>query len=176
MKVFIFAAATILIFMGFTVFQIDQNQYLQASALVKATANDCSDAAALYYDQEQYADGHKIFDKDQGNAAILHLLKTNLHLTAEMTFQRKMFQDTCHYTTYYFDGDGVMSTYMDGKFVSDRVITFPYLFEEVETEYQALISEAMVVVTINAGIADYKLKFITDPQLVRTSAHEYVSQ
>lgn len=165
MKVYLVAAATITIFAMFMVFQADNDQYLRQQVYLKQVANDCSNAASLYYDQEQYADGYKVFDKLNGNKVIKSLLETNLE--PHMDFE---------YYTYYFDESGKRTDFKGEQRISVQTITYPYKFYEPLTEYEKTVEGPIVIVTIDAGNKDYRLDFITDPKLIRTSGHEYVGE
>lgn len=166
MKVYIIAAATIVILTFFMVFQFDNDQYLRDQERLKNVADDCSNIASLYYDGQQYGEGYKIFNKVEGNKAITHILNTNL----------KMSEEPAQYFTYYFDGNGMMTCYKGVNLAEgEHFVGFPYLFKEELTGYTQLVNEATVVVTIDIGKADYQLAFINDPECIRTSGHEYVA-
>jgi hypothetical protein len=174
MKVFIVAASLLIVLSSFHVFAADTGSYLYAQMRVKSAANDCANAAALYSDPAAYALGHKVYDKDSGNAAALHVLKSALSLTDDMHFSAMagMLSSPCSWAVYYFDGDGGMEAWRDGVLQSSGSVAFPYHFTEPETLYEAEIREAAVIVTIDAGIFDYSSAFIEDPRLIRTSSYE----
>lgn len=173
MKVFIFSMAIVIIFSIFMIFQADNDGFLREQQYLKSVADDCSNAAALYYDQEMYADGVKVFNKAEGNTAILYVLKNNLHLNSDLTSEDDALQAAFRYYTYYFDGDGTMTTYEGDTLASQDTFSFPYQFREERTGYEQMVYEATVIVTIDAGEFNYRLATVSDPELIRTSGYEY---
>lgn len=174
MKVLITTCALALLFTMFTIFQSDNNQYLRYQERLKYEADNCADAAVLFYDEESFAEGIKIFKKEDGNAAIKYLMKRNLSLDDSFTSKNMMISEQHDYYVYYFDGNGEMSAYHKDHLVDSAYVGFPYLFKEQLTGYEQMVYEATVIVTIDAGKADYTLSFISDPMVIRTSGYEYV--
>ena len=174
MKTILITAATIIVLLTFTVFQIDNDSFMREQENLKRAADDCSAAASLYYDQEAYAIGTKIFNKAVGNEAILYLLKENLDLNSDLASNSSYFGQPFKYHVYYFDGDETMTKYIDGQLIIEKQgAKFPYLFREDLTGYSQEIREATVIVTIDAGPFNYRLSFIHDPECIRTSGYEY---
>lgn len=174
MKMYIVGFALLIIFTSFFSFQMTTDKFTEMQDVVKTAANDAADAAALLYDVDRYAGGEKVFNKEDGNKAILSIIKGNLKLEDGMMFQNPVLREACHYTTYFVDGTGEVSKYQDGLFVSSQTITFPFEFIEGNTNYTKTITEATVIVTIDAGKFDYPLAIIKDPKLIRTSGYEYI--
>lgn len=175
MKIYILTAAMVLLFSIFTVFQMDNNNYLLFQERLKTVANDAADSAALFYDEGKFSDGIKVFDKASGNAVILKVLTDSLPVDASMNVEEnKYVEGQIGYKTYYFDGTGYFTTYDDGVLSSVTSITYPYNFEEESTNYAVSIEEPTVIVTIDAGTFDYSLPVLTDPEAIRTSGYEYV--
>lgn len=173
MKTYIIGIACILIFSGFCCLQMMTDKFIEVESSLKSTANNSANIAALYYNEDEYAEGNRVFNKEEGNKAILFTIKENLKLNNDMTFKGDLLPDVCHYTVYYFDEIGKMSKYQDDSFINTETITFPYEFVEEKSNYKKTISKATIIVTIDAGRFDYPLVFIQDPKLVRTSAYEY---
>lgn len=170
MKVYIISAAIVIVLMGFFVFQTDHNRYMELTELLKSTANDCSHAAVLYYDKKNYSEGIKVYDKDSGNHVVLDLLKQTFSEGLTLRDQ------DINFSIYYFDGGenstGLLTEYQNGRRVQQKDISYPYRFEEEKTGYSQEIKEPTVVVTIDAGEYNYRLPFVSDPELIRTSAYE----
>lgn len=173
MKAFIISLALIIVLASFNTFQIDNNKYLQSRELYKMAADDCADAAALFYDEEEFSNGIKIFNKHEGNKVILHILNKALGASGELAWRNKYVSNMYNYFVYYIDGDGTYTSYKGNTVIEKKRIVFPYTFRESLTEYEQIIYEATVVVTIDAGKFNYRLRFIEDPDLVRTSGYEY---
>lgn len=175
MKVYILCIAVLIICTGFFFFQIGSDRQVEYSELIKSTANNAADAAALFYDKKKFSHGVKVYDKDAGNQAIAYIIKDNLNLTERMTFRSPYFSasEPIHYHAYYFDGDGKFTIYRDGSLQSSSSISYPYLFQEEKTGYKKTITVPTVIVTINAGSFKYQVQFIKDPDIIRTSGYEY---
>lgn len=173
MKEYIIGLPLILILVIFLAFQFDNDQFVQMQEFHKRVADDCADAASLYYDEEEFSEGIKIFKKDEGNKAIAYILKESLNLKGDLTAQTPYLKDTYTYYTYYFDGDGTLSQYKEKTLIDQKKIEYPYNFREERTGYEKKINFATVIVTVDAGKFDYRLAFINKPRLIRTSGYEY---
>ena len=77
------------------------------------------------------------------------------------------------YFAYYFDGDGKLYEYQNGTLKGTETIIYPYTFTEKLTGYKKQVEGPTVIVTIDAGIFDFRESFIKDPELIRTSSYEY---
>ena len=174
MKSILISAATIIILLAFTVFQFDNDMFMRQQEHLKRVADDCSAAASLYYNQEEYASGLKVFNKTIGNEAIRYLLEKNLNLNSDLTSKSAYFSQAFEYSVYYFDGNQTMTEFKNGQLVLENQNTaFPYSFTEKLTGYSKTIKEATVIVTIDAGPFNYRLSFINNPECIRTSGYEY---
>jgi hypothetical protein len=67
----------LLICSSFVFYQNDMGRYMRAQTALKALAEECAAGAALYFDEEAYADGHMIFNETEARAYIAHLLATS---------------------------------------------------------------------------------------------------
>jgi hypothetical protein len=56
-------------------FQSDAGRYARAQTYLKALAEECAAAAALFYDEEAYAEGWMVFNAREGGACISHILE-----------------------------------------------------------------------------------------------------
>ncbi|WP_312648908.1 hypothetical protein [Aminipila sp.] len=163
MKFLLYFFGIFLIFSAFSIYQVDNDIYLLQQEQLKHICDDCSAAAMLYYDEDSFAKGDKVFNKTAGNDAIEYLIQND-------------FKDQPkEYLTYYFEGDGTMTRYNGSQLVGEeKGIEYPYTFEEKLTGYKSLVSEPRVIVTIDMGDYDYRLTFMRDQRLIRTSGYEYV--
>lgn len=174
MKVLIFTCAISLLFSIFTLFQYDSNQRLKWQERIKWEADNASDAAALYYNPEEFSKGLKVFNKSEGNKAAEYVLKHNLDPDGNGVIQNECLKEKFEYYIYYFDGNGTMTYYKENTKLKEESFEFPYRFREPLTGYEQMIYGASVVVTIDAGAFDYSVSFIEDSQIIRTSGYEYV--
>jgi hypothetical protein len=74
---------TLLVFLGmllicaaFVFYQGDMGRYVRAQTALKALAEECAAGAALYFDEEAYAEGRMIFNEEEARAYIAHMLAT----------------------------------------------------------------------------------------------------
>ena len=175
MKVLITTCAISLLFSIFTLFQYDSNQYIKWQERIKWEADNASDAAALYYDVEEFSKGIKVFNKSEGNKAAEYVLKNNLDPDGNGIIHKRYLNEKFDFYIYYFDGTGTMTAYKENTRLKEEPFEFPYRFVEPLTGYEKMIYEATAIVTIDAGTFDYRLSFIEDPQIIRTSGYEYVN-
>lgn len=175
MKVLITTCALSLLFSIFTLFQYDCNQLQLWQERIKWEADNAADAAALYFEPEQFAKGIKVFNKTEGNKATAYVLKNNLDQDGDGVIRKDVLGDRFEYYIYYFDGNGIMTTFKENTEMSESTFEFPYSFTEDLTGYAQTITEATVIVTIDAGAFNYTLTFIEDPDCIRTSGYEYYS-
>jgi hypothetical protein len=66
-----------LICSAFVFYQNDMGRYMRAQTALKALAEECAAGAALYFDDEAYAEGHMIFNETEARAYIAHMLTTS---------------------------------------------------------------------------------------------------
>lgn len=164
MKTLLCTLAMIILFAAFMTYQADTDSFLLQQEELKHAADNCSAAASLYYTADAYGEGIKIFNKEEGNKAIAHLIQNGLREAPQ------------NYYAYYFDGDGTMYTYEGESLMGKQTVEYPYLFQEPLTGYRQMIREPMVVVTIDYLTYDYRLPFLHDMELIRTSGYEYVGE
>ena len=163
MKIVLYMFAMVIVLTPFSIYDMDHDIYLLKQEQLKHVADDCSAAALLYYDEDFFSGGYKVFNKTAGNDAVEYLIGNNLSNVPE------------EYYTYYFDGDGTMTTYRGRQLLgSQKDIDYPYIFTEGLTGYKSIVEEPRVIVTINNGLFDYRLTFMKDQPLIRTSGYEYV--
>ncbi len=175
MKGVLITAAMAIVLSIFTVFQFDNDTFSRQQELLKYAADDCSEVAVLYYDPDRYAEGIKIFNKEEGNRAIAFILRDNLNLNEDLTSNNPYLKGEFKYYTYYFDGNGRISVYDGDRLINqENDIEYPHLFQEDTTGFQEIIYEPTVIVTIDAGKFDFRLGFLDDPDCIRTSGYEYV--
>jgi hypothetical protein len=69
--------AMLLVCAAFVFYQNDMGRYMRAQTALKALADECAAGAALYFDEEAYAEGRMIFNEDEGRRYIAHMLATS---------------------------------------------------------------------------------------------------
>lgn len=163
MKPLIFGSALIVLFTMFLVFQNDNNTYLRYQEKLKYVAEEASNSAMLFYDEDEFGNGRKIFDLTKGNQIINMLLQSNL---------KDADETTC--IVYYFDDSGKRRKYENGVLKEEENFLFNFLFTETLTGYQKLITEPTVIVTL-VGKGKFRLSFLADKDIfcIRTSGYEY---
>lgn len=168
-------AGLVLLLVISQVFQVNNNSFLQTQDLVKTIANDAADAGSLYYENEAFFDGEKVYNKEESNKCIKDIIFSGLDLDESGVVRNNTFleDNQVHYTSYFMDETGDFSKYVDGNLSSTEKVTLPYTFTEALNGYTKQITEPMVIVTIDMGDYDYKMGFINDIRLVRTSGYEY---
>ena len=68
MKVFMVFAALLLAGAGFMGYQGDLNRYVHAQMVLKEACEECASAAALFINEEAYAEGLIVFDREKGRS------------------------------------------------------------------------------------------------------------
>ena len=179
MKVLIVGLAITVLYAGFLVFQADHNRFIIKQEELKALANECSGAAALYYEKTAYKDGYKVFDISEGNKAIGFLIRENLKLDEEFNpLEGAYWVDTIDYYVHYYDDSGLMSAYHRDSLTETGSFSYGDLYVDPVEDYMKVISEPTVIVTIIAGRPRYRVTFFEAFEITaaRSSAYEYVSR
>lgn len=97
MKVFIVFLGIFLINITFLSYQGDMGRYVRCQAFLKAVAEECAAGAALYYDEDSYAEGKMRFYKDEGRKYIEYIIEESgkempLPAGSDITYEA-VFQD-----------------------------------------------------------------------------------
>ncbi|MDR2089471.1 MAG: hypothetical protein LBP73_08960 [Clostridiales Family XIII bacterium] len=74
MKVLIVFTGLLLVCAAFVFYQNDMGRYMRAQTALKALAEECAAGAALYFDEEAYAEGRTIFNEDEARACVAYML------------------------------------------------------------------------------------------------------
>ena len=74
MKVFIVFLGLLIINVSFLSYQGDMGRYVRCQAFLKAVAEECAAGAALYYDEDAYADGKMRFYYEDGRKCIEYIV------------------------------------------------------------------------------------------------------
>jgi hypothetical protein len=77
MKALLVFMGMLLICAAFIFYQNDMGRYMRAQTALKALAEECAAGAALYFDEEAYAEGRMIFNEAEARKYIAHVLATS---------------------------------------------------------------------------------------------------
>jgi len=78
------------------------------------------------------------------------------------------------YKVYFYDDSGICKVYFNGGFEREEVFTYGSTHRDDWTAYNTVITYPTVVVTINAGPARFRIKFLDAiPDIIRSSSHEW---
>ncbi len=179
MKTLIVGLAIAILYSAFLIFQMDNNLYLVKLEELKAVSNECSAAAALYYDAYEYREGLKVFNRKEGNKAIRHLILNNLKL--DENFYPKVgsyWRDRIEYNVFYIDDSGFIYEYHNNGYLGREPFSYGRLYTDSVEGYQKVITEPTVIVTIVAGKPKYRLSLLGLQEIcaARSSAYEYVKR
>ena len=174
MKSFITGIALILISIFMLIFQIDNYNSRLNSIFLKYCADEASNSALLMYDELKFKEGKKIFVEEEGIKAIENVIKNYLKTDNNlMPTSDSYWKDKITYTAYFFDDDMNCKKYINGIYTDNFNFTYPYLYEDEQLSYKKTVEKANVIVTIDAGKSTYRMFFLVEPKIIRSSAYEY---
>ncbi|GEM_PF-6604124 len=176
MKNLILGIALVLIFSLFSVYQSDSNRLSEHKEALKYAADEAAATAGLFYRQEEYAEGRKVFDDEKANEKLRSVTRKNLKLDEEMKpLEGGYWTDKLHYEVVYFDDSLKKRVYKDGNYISTESFSYGDVFEDVTCGYIKVITEPAVAVMFHAGKPGMRLPFLKDIVTVsETSLYEYV--
>lgn len=177
MKALLVGLAITVLYSVFLVFQWDNNLYRLKLEELKTVANECSAAAALFYEVSDFKEGHKVFNREEGNEAIKYLLLNNLKLN-ENLHPTVYWSDKIDYYVFYFDDSRFVHEYHNGEYIDSTLFLYGDIFTDPLQGYKKVIGEPIVIVTISAGRPPFRLSFLKLNKIcgVRSSAYEYVDR
>ena len=74
MKALIVFLGMMLICTSFVLYRNDMGRYMRAQTALKALAEECAAGAALYFDEDAYAEGRMIFNEGEASAFVAYML------------------------------------------------------------------------------------------------------
>ena len=78
------------------------------------------------------------------------------------------------YKVYFYDDSEICKVYDNGSFEREGAFAYGDSHKDDWTAYNTVISDPTVVVTINAGPARFRLKFLESLlDIIRSSSHEW---
>ena len=173
MKIFITTLAVIVLYSFTITFTQDYRQAQRNNYRVKYACEELSATAATFYDKEQYSEGYTVFDTEQGMNAIKDQIISILSVNVDGNpINNSYWKDTLHYIVYFYDDSLIMKVYEDGEFISSRSFSYPYFHEDLWIEYNTIITDPTVVVTINAGNPGFRFNLFNNlSNIIRSSSH-----
>lgn len=175
MKIFIITVAVVILYSFTVVFSQDYRQALVNSYRLKYVCEELSATGASFFDREEYSDGYTIFKTDEGINAIKDQLTSLLSVDGSMTpVENSYWSKNIEYKVYFYDDSGICKVYTNGSFDREEAFTYGDLHKDDWTSYNTVISKPTVIVTIDAGPARFRLKFLDPlPDIIRSSSHEW---
>ena len=174
MKPLISGIAIIIIVLIMLVFQIDNYNYRLQSNFLKNCVDEASNSAMLFYDENEFKDGKKIFDEVDGIKSIEHVIQSYLKADISLVPKKESYwTDKISYTVYFFNDNLTCNIYENGIKTNKFDFTYPYLYTDEELNYKKSVGKATIIVTINAGKVRYRLSFSEKPSCIRSSGYEY---
>jgi hypothetical protein len=147
----------LMVHISFLTYQGDMGRYVQSQVYLKALAEECAAGAALYYEEEEFAEGRMVFDYEEGHKYVDYLLNKT---TENMPLPKS---SRITYTIHFEDD-------LQG-------------YEEGLTEYEennpghhrfgSDIKNPSVTVKLTADTGDlFRLAFLKIDQVTRTAKYE----
>jgi hypothetical protein len=175
MKIFIITVAVVIVYSFTMVFAQDYRQAQRNSYRLKYVCEELSASGAAFYNLEDYSEGYTIFNTEEGIGAIKDQLINLLSVDGSLTpIDNSYWLEPIKYKVYFYDDSGVCKVYSNGSFEREETFTYGSTHEDDWTSYNTVISYPTVVVSINAGPAMFRVKFLDSiPDIIRSSSHEW---
>ena len=175
MKIFIITVAVVIVYSFTMVFTQDYRQAQRNSYRLKYVCEELSATGASFYDLEDYSKGYTIFNVEEGIRAIKDQLTNLLSVDSSLTPEDNSYwMEQMQYKVYFYDDSEICKVYDNGSFEREETFTYGDSHKDDWTTYNTVISDPTVVITINAGPARFRLKFLESlPDIIRSSSHEW---
>jgi hypothetical protein len=175
MKIFIITVAVVIVYSFTMVFAQDYRQAQRNSYRLKYVCEELSATGAAFYDLEDYSEGYTIFNTEEGIKAIKDQLINLLSVDSSLTpIDNSYWLEPIKYKVYFYDDSGVCKVYSNGSFEREKAFMYGSTHEDDLTAYNTVIFDPTVVVSINAGSARFRVKFLdVIPDIIRSSSHEW---
>jgi len=174
-KIFIITIAVVIVYSFTMVFAQDYRQAQRNSYRLKYVCEELSATAASFYDLKDYSEGYTIFNTEEGINAIKDQLTNLLSVDSSLTpLDNSYWLEPIKYMVYFYDDSGICKIYSNGSFERAKSFRYGNTHEDDWTAYNIVISDPTVVVTINAGPANLRVKFLDAiPDIIRSSSQEW---
>lgn len=175
MKPLITGIAILIILLMILTFQIDNYEMRLEQDYLKYCCDEASASASLFYDEKEFkSSGEKIYIESEGLKAIERIIETWLKTDSLLNPKSESYYtENIKYTAYFFNDNGICNVYKNRVKKSTFCFTYPYLFTDELMIYNKTIGDACIIVTIDAGISKYHLKFLQGSNMIRSSGYEY---
>jgi hypothetical protein len=175
MKIFIITVAVVIVYSFTMVFAQDYRQAQRNSYRLKYVCEELSATGAAFYDLEDYSEGYTIFNTEEGIGAIREQITNLLSVDSSLTpVDNSYWLEPIKYMVYFYDDSGICKVYSNGSFEREEAFTYGSTHEDDWTAYNTVISDPTVVVSINAGPARFRVKFLdVIPDIIRSSSHDW---
>ena len=155
MKSFLMGIASFLFAMFFFLFLHDYNLNKYYLDELKFVCEEASVAGSSFINWKEYGEGRIVFDYNKAEEAIDDVIIDMLDLESDMSPK-----DTSYWTS---------NITRDIIYYDDKLTSYP----ETDPNTGLSITEPHVIVKINAGKPNYKLKFLNINDNIRSSGHAW---
>ena len=155
MKSFLMGIASFLFAMFFFLFLHDYNLNIYYLDELKFVCEEASVAGSSFIDWEEYGEGRIVFDYNKAEEAIDDVIIDMLDLESDMSPK-----DTSYWTS---------NITRDIIYYDDKLTSYPV----TDPNTGLSITEPHVIVKINAGKPNYKLKYLNINDNIRISGHAW---
>lgn len=150
----------------------DLDQYKEQRIRLKGVSEEVAAAAAQYKTLDKYADGFLHFEQTEGTKAANYTLQRHLNLNNTLVPQAPNYwinTPNVKYEITYIDYSNYKSYLVNP---ADDAVAFPkeYRFTHFGETFSTILFGPSVVVSINAGKANYRVDFL---QLVAKDTIEH---
>ena len=173
MKIFIITVAVVIVYSFTMVFTQDYREAQRNNYRLKYVCEELSATGASFYDLEDYSKGYTIFNTEEGIMAIKDQFTNLLSVDGSLTpVDNSYWSERMQYKVYFYDDSEICKVYDNGSFEREETFTYGDSHKDDWTTYNTVISDPTVVITINAGSARFRLKFLESlPDIIRSSSH-----
>jgi hypothetical protein len=174
-KTLIITVAIVILYSFSLVFSQDYRQAQRNSYRLKYVCEELSSTGASFYDLEEYSEGYTIFNTEEGIRAIKEQLTNLLSVDRSMApTENSYWSKNITYMVYFYDDSGMCWVYFNGNKEREEGFSYGNRHQDDWTIYDTVISDPTVVVTVNAGPASFRLKFLDKlPDIIRSASHEW---
>jgi hypothetical protein len=174
-KIFIITVAVVIVYSFTMVFAQDFRQAQRNSYRLKYVCEELSATAASFYILEDYSEGYTIFNTEEGINAIKEQIINLLSVDSSLTpVDNSYWSEQMEYKVYFYDDSGICKVYSNESFEREEAFIYGSTHRDDWTAYNTVITYPTVVVTINAGPARFRGKFLDAiPDIIRSSSHEW---
>ena len=168
MKSFLMGIASFLFAMSFFLFLHDYNLNKYYLDELKFVCEEASVAGSSFIDWEEYGEGKIVFNYDQSNKAIKFVISSMLKLGRDNMMPENH--------PYWKDEIEVKVTYYDESDIDSENVNICYKKDERTGLYIAkkgCDEEPSIIVEINAGKPNYRLKYLNINDNIRSSGHAW---